>query len=173
MVKQLPYHPHHPLLPVHPPSLSLAPPLADNMPEYYRPHAKSLQFTSLFQLSPPAQLNLKSDAELPLTPPCSQSSGSSCNPDSLRKNDKVSYKLKNSPTWSSDTLLQQSGKTTGMYKHSWNVLHPNQTITSIDFTHDIDDWKQIDIPSPDSDQEILLSDSFTANLEEEIYQAKQ
>ena len=82
-----------------------------------------------------------SDAALPLTPPCSQSSRSSHNPDSLHKNDKVSYKLKDSPTWSSGTLLQRSGKTTGMYKHSWNVLHPNQTIISIDFTRDIDDWK--------------------------------
>ena len=60
-----------------------------------------------------------------------------------------------------------------MYKHSWNVFHPNQTITSTDFTRDIDDWKRIDISSPDSDQEILLSDSFITNLEEEIYQAKQ
>ena len=67
MMKQLPYHPHHPhhpLFHIHPPSLSLTPSLADYMPEYCRPPAKSLQFTSLFQLSPPAWLNLKLSCQM-------------------------------------------------------------------------------------------------------------
>ena len=89
----------------------------------------------------------------------------------LCKNSRTTFKLQNDSSWTEGVLHSRSGKQNGKWKHSWNIIHPDGSIKSVDLTHDVSEWSHnVDA---ETDTEIIECPTLVAEIDHNTETAKQ
>ena len=86
------------------------------------------------------------------------------------KNEYIEYKTENDNTWNKCQFISHAGKTTGKYKHYFNVLNlENNSVKDIDW-QTIKEWRSLSGP-----EDVFLSDNIVddALLEAKIYEIEK
>ena len=66
---------------------------------------------------------------------------------SLQKDKIIQFKYSNDNNWNIVKLIKTAGKRTGIYPNAWNVKFQDNTIKSVDFDREVQNWKT-KIPEP-------------------------
>ena len=86
----------------------------------------------------------------------------------FRQKDRIAFRFKDGSQFIQGTVHSRSGKATGKYKDSWNIVMPDGKIKSVDFSTDVIEWNRC----PDSsDCEILRNDTMIAEVDREAKRA--